>query len=65
MDKKNKLKHSIEIDFDSLAVPEIHIRQKHNNEPKKDKDNSEDNKHSVEISYDNLAVPEIHIKHKK
>lgn len=65
MDKKNKLKHSIEIDFDSLAVPEIHIRKKNNDEPKKHNDNSDDNKHSVEISYDNLAVPEIHIKHKK
>ena len=50
--KKNKKKH-YNLDYDNLAIPEIHTHKQKNKETPEPKPS---------ITYDTVAIPEIHIK---
>ena len=55
--KKEHHKHSYDLTFDNVAIPEIHThksKQHHKTTPKH---------HPIE--YDNVAIPEVHIRTKK
>lgn len=51
----NKKNHKYDLDFENLAIPEIHTGQKKKEEPQEPQPS---------ITYDTVAIPEIHIKHK-
>ena len=76
MKKENikKKKKSIDLSFDNLAIPEVHLHtasdeentpNNHSNSDTMEEKDSEDKtkkKSKPSISFDSVAIPEIHIK---
>ena len=55
-ERKEKIK-KYRVDTENLAVPEIHIGAK--------KEDEGENREDESITYDEVAVPEIHVRKKK
>lgn len=55
-ERKEKIK-KYRVDTENLAVPEIHIGDK--------KEDEGENREDESITYDEVAVPEIHVRKKK
>ena len=61
-EKAEKKEHNIEVDYDNLAIPEVHLKkQTAKNEP-----HDEPEEEIPSVNYD-TAIPEIHLSgtHKK
>lgn len=65
-EKRMAEKHAYDVQYDNVAVPEVHIHREKGSsmeaerkEPEQEEFCKEKN---TEITYDSLAVPEIHIK---
>lgn len=58
-DKKNNTqeKENYDIEYDNLAMPEIHTHRAEHKQPSEPAEES--------VTYDTLAIPEIHIRKKK
>ena len=71
MKKENikKKKKSIDLSFDNLAIPEVHLHTASDEENTPNNDSNSDTmeektkkKSKPSISFDSVAIPEIHIK---
>ena len=67
--KKVEEKHEYDVQYENVAVPEVHIHKEEGNvslgkDMLADVDGDSSEKETM-ITYDSLAVPEIHIKKKR
>ena len=74
MKKDNDNKGKINLSFDNLAIPEVHLHRTHKDNANADTNNdsqsvegnesTDSKKKKPSISFDSVAIPEIHIKKK-